>query len=133
MSKVKIVLEPKEPITFTGTVQVPTPDGSKLAIEWVFKHRTREQMGKWIDAQIASAKEAAEDKPEEAAKTVAQLMHEQTAREVASVLDVAQGWNVDGLEFTAANIARLLNAYPGTANAVLDHYRVSVTQGRLGN
>jgi len=135
-NKVKIILDPEEPITFTASVPLPTFDGRKLEIEWTFKHRTREEMGKWIDAQIAAAKAAAEATQEgegEQTKSIEQLLREQTERETASILDVAVGWNVEGFDFNAENVAKLLNMYPGAANAVLEHYRVSLTQGRVGN
>lgn len=133
MTKVRLNLDPKDPITFTGTVPIPTPDGKKLAIEWVFKHRTRAEMGEWIDDTIAKAKADAESTKDEKPKSVSQSLREQTERDVESVMDVAEGWGVEGLDFNEENLARFFDLYPGAANAVLEHYRISVTQGRLGN
>lgn len=139
MLKVKLNLDPTERPTFTATVQIPTDDGSKLAIPWVFKARTRIEVGQWLDASLARAKAAmpepgaAEASAEQPALSLEAAMREATLRDIEAVREVAEDWLVEGLPFTDVNLGRLFNAYPGAAGAVLSHYQVSVTKGRLGN
>jgi len=152
MAKIKIDLDPKGPLTYDREVPIPTPSGKPLKVTFTFKHRTREQMAELRERYIAKARDAyilatAEVEQEKAKREAeekagrtylppeAKLVEgipEAIANDVAAVLDVADGWNLDA-EFTAENIGKFLMLYAAAPKAIGDDYFVSMTEGRLGN
>jgi len=133
---IKLNLEPTENLTYKRTVAIPTPDGNPLKVEFTFKHRTRVQVGELFEGYMARAKAAAEKEAEVGAESdhgsLREFAEAAVGRDVDAVLDVATNWNID-LPFNAENLFRFLNAYAGAAVAITTDYRVSLTEGRLGN
>ena len=138
MQKIKLNLEPNDRITFVSDVAIPTPDGKALKVSFDFRHRTREQMAKLLDTYLAKAREVAADaaakvEDDEGTTLLADNVAELIARDVEAVMDVASGWYVEDHPYSAASLSKFFNLYPGAATAIVQHYRVSLLQGRLGN
>lgn len=153
-AKVKIDLFPAGPITFTAPVEIPTAGGDTLHIEFVFKHRTRKQLGELADARVARLKERfdaqvaererqrldrerigeppAEDDAFAPGKYVADAAQE-LEDSVEGLLEIAEGWNIDGAEFNAENLQALCNLHGAAANRISTTYREALANGRLGN
>lgn len=152
MANIKIDLDPKGPITYDREVAIPTPSGKPLKVTFTFKHRNREEMAALREKYIAKARDnyilATVEVEEERARREADKnagrtymppdpklvegVPEAIASDVAAVLDVANGWNLD-YEFTAENVGKFLALYAAAPKAIGDDYFVSMTEGRLGN
>lgn len=81
--------------TFKAKVGIPVPGGN-ADVELVFKYRDRKALGQWI-----------EDTSD--------------VGEVELILDMAEGWDLADA-FTAENIERLCNAYPGASREITHRY-----------
>ena len=128
MAKIKLGSRPK---SFKRIVKVPMLDGSEGSIEVVYKYRTRSEFGVLIDA-IREAS-GLKSKPDDDAKfSLADLMEKTKESNADYIFKVAEGWNLDE-EFTLANVAQLCDELPGAASAIMETYRIAVTEGRLGN
>ncbi len=156
-SKVKIDLYPEGPITFTAPVEIPTAAGDTVHIEFVFKHRTRKQLGELVDARVARVRarfdaEDAERKRREAERAAARERGEEVddepafppgkylddavqeiADSVKGLLEIAEGWNIVGHEFNAENLQQLCDLHGAAANRISTAYREALANGRLGN
>lgn len=132
MLKVKLNLDPTDRITFSREVSIPTPDGEPLKIQFEFKHRTRAQMAEMMDGYISKARDYAKAAAKESVP-LADVVAESTRRDASAILDCAIGWNVEGYAFDAETLVKFLNLFPGAAMAVIEDYRVSLNEGRLGN
>lgn len=157
-SKVKVNLFPEGPITFTAPVEIPTASGDTLHVEFVFKHRTRKQLGELADARVARVRarfeaETAERKRRQEERAAAREAGEQVddepifpeptqnvdaavqevADSVEGLLEIAEGWNIDGFDFTPDNLQQLCNLHGAAANAISTAYREALANGRLGN
>lgn len=134
MAKIKLNLDPTDTPTYKREVSIPTPDGKPLKIEFEFLHRTREEMATLFDLYIKrEADRVAHGSPEGEQRSLVDITREALARDVDTTLDVAVGWNVDGYEFGKESLMLLFARYPAAATAIATDYRVSHTEGRLGN
>ena len=128
MAKIKLGSRPK---SFKRIVKVPMLDGSEGSIEVVYKYRTRSEFGVLIDAITEAS--GLKSKPDDDAKfSLADLMEKTKESNADYIFKVAEGWNLD-VEFTLANVAQLCDELPGAASAIMETYRIAVTEGRLGN
>lgn len=127
MAKITLGDAPK---SFKRKVKFTLVDGSESDITLSFKYRTRKQFGEFIDKMMSDAKATAA--PAEAEFSMHTLMDKTGEANAAYILDVAEGWDL-GDEFNAANLARLSDMYPAAAVAIMDSYRLAITEGRLGN
>jgi len=93
--------------TFKSKVAIPIPGGSPVLVEFIFKHRSKDDFFNW--AQNLAGVE-----------------------DVELVKDVASGWDLDD-EFNDANITALTQTYGGSARAILDKYFAEQTGAKLGN
>ena len=143
-AKIKLNLDPDTPLTFEREVTIPTPSGKALKVVWTFKHRTTDELAalyqKWVD------KARAEDEAAKARATASEgtsdpvpvpdLLDNVRAtqrRDVADILDIASGWNLDGYAFDETNVAKFVALYKAAGDVLREDYRVSMTEGRLGN
>ena len=135
---------PSDDISFDGTVRIPTPDGSELLVPFIFRYRDREETAALFDEFIArdraraaqrerAAAEAAGEPVEPDEKTLKQYAVEATQRDVDATLKIAKGWDVEGREFGAEQLTKFFRRYPGAYGAIVTHWRLSLTEGRLGN
>lgn len=134
----KIILG-KRPESFKQKVTFPMLDGSEGAIQCVFKYRTKTEFGKFIDAMVADAK-AADTKNKEAdaalepqTMQLADIMAKTVDKNADYLLDILKGWDVEGRDLTRDNCALLSDELPGAAVAIMEAYRLAVSEGRLGN
>lgn len=150
--KIKIDLDPQGPITFKRTVAIPTPDGKPLKIEFDFKYRDREEMAAMTERYMEKAREElpsllAEQKEQKDAAAAAEAtgyvyippmpklvdgVDEAIRNDVETVMDCASGWNVDA-PFDAETLTKFFRRYAKAAVTIASDYRVSMTEGRLGN
>jgi hypothetical protein len=91
MAKLKLTPDP----TFKTKVAIPVPGAGTADVEFVFKHRTKDEAKAWLDQ--------AEDSDAE------------------SILAIATGWNLDD-EFNEENITKLCQSYAGAAVAIVNAY-----------
>lgn len=146
--KLKLDLDSTDTLDITREVTIPTPDGRGLKIKLDYVYRDRDQMAELIEEhmrrgrsairQMSQQAEALDlrDEGDDAAEAWKQharkMASEATARDVDGILQVARGWNIDA-PFGAESVAKLCRKYPGAAAAILTDYRVTMTEGRLGN
>lgn len=146
-AKIKLDLDPAKDFTFPRSINIPNETGAKLAVTFDFLYRNREAFAELQDTFMARAEEAlaASDKIAQAQAearekgedfvppTIKELQAQALQRDVEAVMLCARGWNVDGVEFSADNVRRFLTRYPAAGLAIVNDYRTSLTEGRLGN
>ncbi len=128
MARIKLGATPK---SFKRTVTVDLLDGTKGSIECDFIYRTRTEFGQFLDEifKDAGVKPAASEDE----KVVIEEVMERTRDTNADyLLRVLQGWNLDE-ELNKANLQQLCDEFPGVANAIMESYRTSVSEGRTKN
>lgn len=82
--------------TFKAVVDIPVPGGKAEKVEFIFKHRTRDDFKKFIDKL-----EGRED--------------------VDVILDIASGWDLEDA-FDADSLEELTQNYIGSARAIIEVY-----------
>lgn len=103
MAKLKLTPDP----TFKAKVGIPVAGGGIDQVEFVFKHRTRDE----LDAFLRRANEL---------------------RDAALILEVASGWELaDG--FTEENLTKLVQNYIGSPKAIFEKYLDELTRAREKN
>lgn len=124
----KIILG-KRPTSFKRVVNFTMLDGSIGAIEVTFKYRTRSEFGAFIDSMLSAAGKTPSAEGEFKMKDLMAKTVEANADYLVQVVD---GWNLE-FEFNHETAQQLCDEVPAAANAIMDAYRVAVTEGRLGN
>lgn len=127
MAKITLGARPK---SFKKTVTFDMLEGGKGSIECAFKYRTRVEFGKFVDALVSSA--GMKGKADEAEFSMADLMERTSGANADYLLDVLDGWNLDE-DLNKANVQQLADELPGAANAIMEAYRIAISEGRLGN
>lgn len=127
MATIKLGARPK---AFKRAVTFPMLDGTTGTIEVSFKYRTRKEFGEFIDTMMAAAGEQkpAADEP----FSMAALMEKTAGANADYVLQVADGWNLDE-PLNHATVEQLSDEIPAAVTAIMEAYRVAITEGRLGN
>jgi hypothetical protein len=125
----KIILG-KRPAEFKRNVSFPMLDGSTGSIEIRYRYRTRKEFGQFIDSLMAAAGET--KKPDDEKFSMADLMEKTAGSNASYIMDVVSGWNLDE-ELTHDNVQQLADELPAAVNAIMENYRVSVTEGRALN
>lgn len=128
MSKVKLGQRPK---SFTKVVRFDMLEGGKATIECTFKYRTRTEFGTFIDALVNDAGVKSEP-AEDGQFSMSELMTKTAGSNAKYLLQVLDGWNLDE-DLTLSNAQQLADELPGAAAAIMEAYRIAVTEGRLGN
>lgn len=101
--KFKLVAAP----TFKAKVSVPVHGGEAVLLEFEFKHRTRDEMAKWLEGSAGRS-------------------------DVDSLLDVLAGWELDD-PFGKESVELLVQNYCGAAPAIVARYVDELIQARRGN
>jgi hypothetical protein len=92
--------------TFKAKVEIPVAGSDELGqVEFVFKHRTRDELDKWMS-------ESAED--------------------LQKVMEMATGWDLPE-EFNETNVQMLLQNYFGAAAAIVTGYLNELMKPKKGN
>ena len=103
MAKLKLQPEP----TFKAVVMIPAAGSSDLPLEFTFKHRTRDQLRKFVE-------ESAE------------------RDDADTILDMASGWELSD-SFNKENVTLLVQNYTAAARAVFDKYLDELARARQKN
>lgn len=127
MAKIKLGARPE---SFKRSVSFPLLEGGEDGvIECVFKYRTRTEFGKFIDGLFADAKEA----PAQSGEFSMQNLMEKTRDKNADyLLEIVTGWSLDEA-LSRDNLQQLCDEIPSAATAIMESYRLAITEGRLGN
>lgn len=133
----KIILG-KRPKNFKKTISVQMLDGTTGTVECVFKYRTKKEYGEFIDGITEAARaveKASESKADDAEVkpfSLADYLEKSVDAGADYILQILEGWNLD-VELTKQSVQELADEYPGAAAAIIESYRIAVTEGRLGN
>lgn len=126
MAKVILGAAPKN---FKHTVKINLLDGTKAEIKALFKYRTKSEFGAFMDQLFA---DAGEEKTKDEKFSMAETLANVVDKNADYLLDILDGWDIDD-ELNRDNLQRLSNELPGAAAALMDAYRLAITEGRLGN
>lgn len=127
MAKITLGNRPK---SFKSTVKFPMLDGSTGAIDVTYKYRTRKEFGLFIDELMAAAGETV--KLDDEKFSMATLMEKTAGSNADYILQVVDGWNIES-DLTHDNVQQLADEIPAAVNAIMEQYRVSITEGRTKN
>lgn len=127
MAKIKLGNTPKN---FKKTVTFPLLDGGKGSIEITYKYRTRKEFGLFIDKLMEAAGEV--KRPDDEKFSMAELMEKTAGSNADYVLQVVDAWNLDE-DLNNVNVQQLSDELPAAVNAVMETYRIAITEGKLGN
>ena len=120
----------KRPKSFKKTVSFPMLDGSTGTIECNYRYRTRKEFGLFIDGILEAAGQTV--KPDDEKFSMAALMEKTSGSNADYVMQVLDGWNLDE-ELTHGNVEQLSDELPAAVTAIMETYRLAITEGRLGN
>jgi hypothetical protein len=109
-------------------VSFPLVDNTTGQIEMVFKYKTRSEFGSFIDALL---EDAGKDKAD-GSFSMKELMERTADSNADYILQVAEGWNLDE-EFNRANLQQLSDEIPAATAAIMEAYRLAISEGRQGN
>jgi hypothetical protein len=130
------ILQGEQPKTFKRIeVKFAMPDGSEGVIPVTYKYRTRTGYGEMLNqAQIEAGKGQnggvyvdADGKPDYKAMYTAM-----GSRNADHLLDAIDSWGIDE-PLNRETLAELADQLPAAAVALMHHYNVVCTEGRLGN
>lgn len=93
--------------TFKAPVAIQVPGGKPVEVEFVFKHRDRENFKELIDSL-------------------------EGRKDVEVLLDIASGWELEDA-FDEKNLQKLVDNYLGAGRAVLETYIAEQTAARVKN
>lgn len=125
MAKIKLGQRPK---SFKRMVSFPLVDDTTGQIEMVFKYKTRSEFGEFIDNILNDAGQVKSN----GEFSMKDLMEKTTDSNADYILKVAEGWNLDE-EFTRANLQQLSDEIPAATAAIMETYRLAISEGRSGN
>jgi len=126
IAKIKLGSRPK---SFKHTVTFPMLDGTTGTIECLFKYRTRDEFGKFVDGLFDAA---GTKPPADGQFSMKELMSRTSTANADYLLAVLDGWNLDD-ELTHGALVQLADELPGAAATIMEAYRAAVVEGRLGN
>lgn len=128
MATIKLGSRPK---SFAVPVKFKLLDGTDAAIDVTFKYRTRTEFGAFLDEIYAenNVKPAETDDQQNLLERAYQAGVENHAKQI---MRAAESWNLDE-PFTLDSVSALCDEFPSAALAIMETYRVAITEGRLGN
>lgn len=130
MAKIKLGARPT---SFKKLIKVPMLDGTEATVEVQYVYRTRTEFGAFVDAMFAKAGvEPASQAEEDVKFSLESALAKTRDTNAGYIMEIASGWNLDE-EFNVENVRQLCDELPGAALAIIDSYRVAVSEGRLGN
>lgn len=124
----KIILG-KRPQVIESVISATLPTGDTGAIKARYVYRTRSEFGAMIDKRMAEARNGAEPPAE---FSVADMQCRARDANAAYLLDILAGWDLDE-DLNMESATQLCDEAPAMAQALIDGYRLAVTEGRLGN
>lgn len=130
MAKIKLGNRPKN---FKSTVKFPLHEGGEGAIECLFKYRTRTEFGDFIDSMTEAAQLKMPENAEQARFLLREFLDRMVSSNADYLLQVLDGWDVEGAELSIESLRQLADEQPAAANAIMEKYRAVIQDGRLGN
>lgn len=122
----------KRPPHIEATISAVLPTGETGVVKVRYKYRTRTEFGKLIDERMAAARQTDDAPADPAAFSVASLNQRSCEATAAYLMDIIVGWDIDA-ELSLESCTMLCDEAPALAQALMDGYRLAVTEGRLGN
>lgn len=119
----------KAPKNFKKIVHVPMHDGTKGAIDCLFKYRTATEYGDLVDSLNQTPVVAVSMDDEGLLGPQLRVKNRRNAEFLLQILD---GWNLDVPLSLDAGV-QLCDELPGAAEAIFEDYRRATLEGRLGN
>lgn len=114
------------PATFNKTISFDLVNGEKGEIAFEFVYRTRSEYAALVDELSAQGKLENFD----ASMTEIYKVVDKSA--VDFILKAAKSWDLED-KFTPANVAKLVDQFPGAFNALTEAYRSALLDGRTKN
>jgi hypothetical protein len=93
--------------TFKAKVAIPVPGGKSVDVEFVYKHRTRDEYKEFVD-----------NLPDR--------------EDVDVIMDIASGWDLEDA-FSAEAMEAMTQNYIGSAYAIIQTYISELTNARVKN
>lgn len=106
-------------------------DGTVGSMEVTYKYRTRKEFAEFTDAMMAAAR-AANEADESEDFSVTKMYAKTSASNIDWVMEAVEGWNLD-IPFDKEAVTQLDDELPAAMAAIIDTYRVAISEGRLGN
>lgn len=128
MAKIKLGNRPKN---FKKVVKFPMLDGTTGSVEITYKYRTRKEFGEFVDSMMEAAGEK-KGQADDEKFSLAALMERMGSANADYVLQVVDEWNLDE-ELSRESVEQLTDEIPAATAAIMETYRVAITEGRLGN
>jgi len=94
--------------TFTVSVDIPVPGGQPQPLTLVYRHKRKAEIQRYLDS--AAGREDAD-----------------------FISEIVAGWQDVDAEFSADNLAKLLDAYPAAAAAILEAWVYALGRAREKN
>lgn len=117
------------PKSFKRPVTFDLIEGGTATIVCSFRYRTRTEFSALIDQMFGEGSAQALDGEK---FTFARMLDRETERSGEYLLQVLDGWDLAD-ELNPANAQRCADELPGAVLAILEKYRLAITEGRLGN
>lgn len=125
----------KRPKNFKRTITVALHEGGEASIEMLYRYRTRSEFGAFVDKLAADVgvdapKSGSED---DVRFSLERVMAAGNDKNAEYIVQVADGWDVPGHDFSLDAVRQLCDELPGAALAIMEQYRAAIVEGRLGN
>jgi len=120
------------PKNFKHVVEVPLHEGTTGRIEVLYRYRTRDEFGKFIDQVLADAQVPRPTDEDALGAAMQQAMSDMNGRNAQYLLQVLDGWDLD-VDLNLAHVQQLCNEMPAAAARLMEDYRLACVEGRLGN
>jgi len=128
----KIVLG-KRPKNFKKIIKIPMLEGGEGTVEVSYIYRTRTEFGAFVDELFADAGVKPASQADDDVKfSLAEALARTRDTNADYILKIVDGWNLD-IDFSREAVVQMCDELPGAALAMIDSYRLAVTEGRLGN
>ncbi len=128
MSKIKLGQRPQN---FKKVIKFPMLDGTTGSIQVTYKYRTRREFGQFIDQMMDDAG-VVRNNDHDAEFSMAELMTKTSGSTADYLLEVIEEWNLD-VPLSKESAQQLADEVPAAAMAIMETYRLAITEGRLGN
>lgn len=128
MPKIQLGSAPK---TFHHVVSFPLVEGGEGQITVEYQYRTRAQFAAFISELYPEIKTGPGASVEPGFDMIA-AAEKSIDSDVRHILGSVRGWDLSD-DFDAAAVRRLVDEFPAAASAILNGYRIAITEGRTKN
>lgn len=128
---VKITLG-NRPKSFTKKVEFPMLDGTTGFIEITFRYRTKSEFGAFVDKMREGRGDMKEAVADDDKFSLAKVFEKAGGANAEYILECVDAWSLEH-DLSLANLQQLADELPGAATAIMETYRIAISEGRLGN